>query len=168
MKILLPTSPILRIQAAPKRPAGVPQAQPVGASESARALLQALYQWQMTRCDLATLKTQFDEDASALVKADREFFHELLGGVVRVAEALDELYRAYLDRELDQLDQVERALLRLGCFELQHRIDVPYRVVIDEYVELAKTFGAEASHKYINGVLDRVAADLRQVERGAS
>ena len=130
-----------------------------------RALLQALYQWQMTGCDLATLKTQFDEDASALVKADREFFHEMLGGVVRAAEALDELYRAYLDRELDQ---VERALLRLGCFELQYRIDVPYRVVIDEYVELAKTFGAEASHKYINGILDRVAADLRQVERGAS
>ena len=63
---------------------------------------------------------------------------------------------------------MERALLRLGCFELQYRIDVPYRVVIDEYVELAKTFGAEASHKYINGILDRVAADLRQVERGAS
>ena len=146
-------------------PSGKPN--PWARRKARRALLQALYQWQMTGCDEATLKTQFDEDASALVKADRTFFYELLGGVLREAPALDELYQAYLDRELEQLDYVERALLRLGCFELQHRIDVPYRVVIHEYVELAKTFGAEASHKYINGILDRVAADLRQVERGA-
>lgn len=127
-----------------------------------------MYQWQLTDCDAASLGAQFEADPQALVKADRAFFHELLGGVLRGAAGLDELYRAYLDREVEQLDQVERAVLRLGCFELRERIDVPYRVVIDEYVELAKTFGAEASYKYVNGILDRVAGDLRQVERGAS
>mgnify|MGYP001811994319 CR=1 FL=1 len=130
-----------------------------------RALVQAVYQWQMTGCALSEVEAQFSNDA-ALAKADREFFSELLRGVVRDTQALDELFAGYLDRDVKDLDQVERAILRLGCFELQQRIDVPYRVVIDEYVELAKTFGAEGSHKYINGVLDRAAQAQRAVEWG--
>ena len=76
-------------------------------------------------------------------------------------------FEGHLDRELKSLDQVELAILRLGAHELLNRIDVPYRVVIDEYVELAKLFGAEESHKYINGVLDRVAAQARAAEVAA-
>jgi len=81
---------------------------------------------------------------------------------------IDELFVAYLDRELSSLDQVELAILRLGAFELKHRVDVPYRVVIDEYVELAKLFGAQDSYKYVNGVLDRLAREVRQIERHGS
>ncbi len=141
------------------------KANPWARRRARRALVQAVYQWQMTGCDLSEVEAQFCND-DTLAKADREFFTELLRGVVRDPQALDELFAEYLDRDLKDLDQVERAILRLGCFELQHRIDVPYRVVIDEYVELAKTFGAEASHKYINGVLDRAAQAQRALEWG--
>ena len=78
--------------------------------------------------------------------------------------AVDALFAGYLDRGTHELDKVELAILRLGAYELKHRIDVPFRVVIDEYVELTKLFGAEDAHKYINGVLDKVAADTRAVE----
>ena len=81
---------------------------------------------------------------------------------------LDAVFGELLDREIDKLDYVERAILRLATYEFSHRIDVPYRVVIDEYIELAKTFGAQDSHKYINGVLDNLAAKLRTIEVGAS
>ena len=130
-----------------------------------RALVQAVYQWQMTACDGGSLERQFLDNES-LAKADREFFSALLRAVLRDHAALDATFAAHLDRELDDLDQVERAILRLGALELQQRLDVPYRVVIDEYVELAKTFGAEGSYKYVNGVLDRVAEEHRALERG--
>ena len=130
-----------------------------------RALVQAVYQWQMTECDVAELERQFREDGS-LAKADQDFFSDLLRGVARDSKAIDEAYVSLLDRSLKDLDQVERAILRLGCVELQRRIDVPYRVVIAEYVELAKTFGAEGSYKYINGILDQLAGQHRALERG--
>lgn len=130
-----------------------------------RALVQAVYQWQMTAADQAEVERQFLDDKT-LAKADREFFSELLRGVMADSAALDALFAPYLDRALKDLDQVERAILRLGCFELQQRIDVPYRVVIHEYVELAKTFGAEGSYKYINGILDRAAKQHRTLEWG--
>jgi N utilization substance protein B len=133
--------------------------------QARRALVQAVYQWQMTGGDVGTVEGQFQNDDS-LAKADGEFFTALLRGVLREHETIDAIFAPYLDRKPKDLDQVERAILRLGCFELQQRIDVPYRVVIDEYVELAKTFGAEASYKYINGVLDRVAKDQRAPEWG--
>jgi N utilization substance protein B len=132
-----------------------------------RALVQAVYQWQMAKADTAALEKEFLE-AQALAKADVEFFQELLRGVLHHSDEIDALFCEYLDRELASLDQVELAILRLGAFELKNRIDVPYRVVIDEYVELAKLFGAEDSYKYINGVLDRLAREVRQVERQGS
>lgn len=130
-----------------------------------RALVQAVYQWQMTGGDVSTVENQFLNDGS-LAKGDKDFFCELLRGVLRDPEVIDALFADHLDRALKDLDQVERAILRLGCFELQQRVDVPYRVVIDEYVELAKTFGAETSYKYINGVLDRAAKEQRVLEWG--
>jgi N utilization substance protein B len=133
---------------------------------SRKALMQALYQWQMTRADLHSLLKEYRE-TGALKKADQEFFAELLRGVVSNVEELDALLAPVLDRKVEELDRVEQALLRAGAFELKHRIDVPFRVVIDEYVALAKTYGAEDSFKYVNGVLDRLASALRRLERGA-
>lgn len=131
---------------------------------SRRALVQAVYQWQMADTDTSIVEREFLE-SEALRKADVEFFSELLRGVLHHVDEVDALFSSYLDRELRSLDQVELAVLRLGAFELRHRIDVPYRVVIDEYVELAKLFGAEDSYKYINGVLDRLARETRKIER---
>jgi N utilization substance protein B len=134
---------------------------------SRRALLQAVYQWQMTQNETAAIERDLAEEG-ALKKADREFFKELLRGVAFGTEALDALLAPALDRKVEELDKVELALLRLGAYELKHRIDVPFRVVIDEYVELAKVYGAEDSFKYINGVLDRLAQELRTLEHSAS
>ncbi len=133
--------------------------------KSRRALVQAIYQWQLSAHSYSDIVADF-KSGSALDKADEVFFTEVLHSVLRNAEALDAHFAPLLDRGIDQLDQVERAILRLAAAELSDRIDVPYRVVIDEYVELAKTFGAQDSHKYINGVLDRLAAALRNIEYG--
>jgi len=132
-----------------------------------RALVQAVYQWQMSEADTSVVENEFLA-AEALVKADVEFFQELLRGVLQHSDEVDVLFAPLLDRSLASLDQVELAILRLGAFELKNRIDVPYRVVIDEYVQLAKLFGAEDSYKYINGVLDRLAGDIRKIERHGS
>lgn len=134
---------------------------------SRRALLQAVYQWQMTGAETAAIERDLAEEG-ALKKADREFFTALLRGVVFGAGELDALLAPLLDRRVEELDKVELALLRLGAYELKHRIDVPFRVVIDEYIELAKVYGAEDSFKYVNGVLDRMAQELRALEHSAT
>ena len=103
-------------------------------------------------------------DKRQLRGADEAFFAECLAGVLGQCEDLDALFTPYLDRALEALDHVERAILRAGTFELRSRLDVPPRVALYEWVELAKGFGAEESHRYVNGVLDRVAHDLRAAE----
>ena len=138
---------------------------PYARRQARRALVQAVYQWQMTDADTHAVAADFVERGS-LKKADRSFFDELLKHVTQASDGLDAGFVEYLDRELKSLDQVELAILRLGTYELVHRVDVPYRVVIDEYVELAKTFGAEDSHKYINGILDKLARSVRKTEVG--
>lgn len=132
-----------------------------------RALVQAIYQWQMNETSTAALRGEF-HDSRALVRADRPFFDDILGMVTRQADSLDAAFSGFLDREIKALDQVELAIMRLGACELINRPDVPFRVVINEYVELAKTFGAEQSYRYVNGVLDQVAARVRKAERGAA
>jgi N utilization substance protein B len=133
---------------------------------SRRALLQAVYQWQMTGAETSAIERDLIEDG-ALRKADLAFFRAVLRGVVFATEALDAQLAPLLDRKIGDLDKVELALLRLGAHELEHRMDVPFRVVIDEYIELARTYGAEDSYRYINGVLDRLARDLRALEHAA-
>lgn len=128
-----------------------------------RALVQALYQWELSANSVSSVIADF-ETGDALKKADDEFFIEVLRKSTAMTPVLDALYGPLLDREVEKLDPVERAILRLAAFEFSERIDVPYRVVIDEYVELAKVFGAQDSHKYINGVLDNVASSVRTVE----
>lgn len=125
-------------------------------------LLQALYQWQMAGGSAQDIEAQFRADNQA--KTDWEFFHQALVYVTANADRLDALYAPKLDREPAKLNPIERAILRLGTFEFEQRVDVPYKVVINEYVDLAKKYGATDSHKYINGVLDKVAAELRVPE----
>ena len=129
-------------------------------SRTRRAALQALYQWQMTGHTAEELHAQFKE-RPVPGGFDPVFFDALVGGVIIEFEALDAEIAAFTDRPVAELDPVERAILRMGTHELRSMDGVPWRVVIDEAVELARTFGAEQSHKYVNGVLDRVARRLR-------
>lgn len=126
--------------------------------------LQALYQWQMTGQSPAEIEVQFlaDNDFS---KTDTDYFLTLLRQVPVQAEVLDARYAPYLsDRGLDELGVVERSALRIGAWELLERLDIPWRVAINEAVSLAKKFGATDSHKFVNAVLDRLAHEARATE----
>lgn len=131
-----------------------------------RFATQALYQWQMTSDGLSSIEAQFRTD-NDMRKTDVGYFHELLHCVPEFIEDIDTAIKPFLDRELADLDQVERAILRLSTYELLKRVDVPYRVVINEGIELAKMFGATESHKYVNGILDKVAQRARYHEMNA-
>ena len=128
-----------------------------------RALVQAVYQWQLTQHSFSQLVKDFQTNDS-LKKADVEYFEEQLRKVVFDTETIDASFESLLDRPSDQLDVVERGVLRLATAEFLHRPEIPYRVVIDEYVELTKVFGSQDAYKYINGVLDKLAATLRAIE----
>lgn len=125
--------------------------------------MQALYQWDLSGSNLKDIEAQFHEDED-FTKADSDYFHELLHKIPARLDEIDALYASYLDRPVNELDPVERALLRLASYELEQRIDIPYKVVINESVNLTKKFGAEQAYKYINGVLDKVAQQLRVIE----
>ena len=125
--------------------------------------LQALYQWTLSGASPSDIEAEFRVD-NDFRHTDGEYFSAVLKGVVDDVDGLESLFEPALDRTLDELDPIERNLLRLGTFELRDRIDVPYKVVISEAVALAKKFGATDSHRYINGVLDKVARELRQIE----
>lgn len=129
--------------------------------------LQALYQWHMAGAAPSAIEAEFRADYDFGV-VDLEFFQALVHGVAGAAEELDGLFEPLLDRKLAELDPIELSLLRMGAYELRERIDVPYRVVINEDVALAKRFGASESFRYINGVLDRLAAELRSAEVSAA
>ena len=126
--------------------------------------LQALYQWTLSDASLVDIDAEFRID-NDFRHTDGEYFQALLRGVMEDVESLEALFSPLLDRALDDLDPIERNLLRMGTFELKERIDVPYKVVINEAVSLAKKFGATESHRYINGILDKVASQQRTVER---
>lgn len=131
-----------------------------------RLATQALYTWQMAGQDLADIEAQYCTDLD-MSKIDGEYFHELLHKVPARIDELDEHIIPLLDRALEEVGGVERAILRLGCYELAFRLDVPYRVVINESIKLAKIFGADQSHKFINGILDGMAKKLRSTEINA-
>jgi N utilization substance protein B len=129
--------------------------------------MQALYQWQMTGQNPLDIERQFMEEQD-MKKVDTKYFQELLNTIPQQLDELDGYSAAVLDRGIEQVDPIERAILRIGVYELKHRIDIPYRVVINEAVELAKTFGAEQGHRYINGILDKIAQQLRAIEVNAA
>lgn len=133
----------------------------------ARSLaVQALYQWQLSETESTDLLRQFHEDES-MDGADAEYFDALVRGCMGSASSLRESFDRHLDRPEVQLDPVERAILLVAAWEFRERIDVPWRVVLDEAVTLARRFGAEESHRYINAVLDRVAREQRPTETGS-
>jgi N utilization substance protein B len=146
------------------------KAAPRSARRRAREFaVQALYEWIVARDDAGAIEAHLSE-ATGFDKADLEHFRAILYGVVRDADSLREAIVPFLDRRVDELSPVEHATLLVGEFELAHHPEIPYRVVINEAVELAKTFGGTDGYKYVNGVLDRVAARLRPAEatRGAA
>lgn len=135
-------------------------------SLSRRLVLQALYQWQLTGQSFAELRNQYAAD-EGFPQVDPEYFTGLLQGTVEQAAALDESLAGLIDRPVVQLDPIEHAVLLIGLHELAHCAEVPYRVVINEGVELAKKFGATDGHKFVNAVLDRAARRYRAAEQAA-
>jgi len=132
-------------------------------SQARHHAVQAIYQWQMTGQDIADIREQFlsEQDVKGF---DVNYFDRLLTGVPTHLGELDEALGPCLDRSIESVDPVERAILRLGAFELLHLPELPYRVVINEAVERAKVFGAEQGHRYVNGVLDKLARSVRKAE----
>ena len=126
--------------------------------------LQGLYQWQLAGSDAPTIARQLAE-AKGFDKIDAEYFRTLLEGAISAAPGLERAIAPHLDREFARLSPVERGILLLAGYELAHRPDVPYRAVINEAVELAKSYGGTDGYKYVNGVLDKLAAQLRTAER---
>ena len=146
--------------------------QPVRGRSLARArAVQALYQWELNPIDAVKLVAGFFEDPQdeddefgnehSMKKVDADYFQVLVKGCVEKMDELDESFKPFLQIDLSLLDPIERCILRLSTFELKHRIDIPKRVVINEGVELTKDFGAEDGHKFVNGVLDKVANAIR-------
>lgn len=150
---------------APVRPAqrGRSGPDPVHRTRARRRALQAIYAWQLSGGDAQSIIAQFAHEQANEV-ADLEYFEDLVRGVIRSRGSLDETLQPFLDRTVEEVDQIERAMLRIAAYELRNRQDVPYRVVIDEAVKTVKRFGSEHGHTYVNGVLDRAALACREVE----
>jgi transcription antitermination protein NusB len=135
-------------------------------SRARRYAIQALYEWQVSGNAPLAIEQQFLIEHNTR-KFDRPYFKELLIGITDTIEELDSEIEPLSDRPFKEVDIVEKAILRLGCFELKNRIDIPYRVVINEAIELTKTFGAEEAYRFVNGTMDKLAANLRQTEVAA-
>ena len=129
-----------------------------------RSAVQAYYQWLINNQPMADIIKEFVADRQELKKADLDYFHDLLQGMNTHSTELETILVPLLDRPLKEISPVEHSVLKLGLYELMHHPELPWRVILNEAVELAKMFGAEQSHKYINNVLDRAARQLRAVE----
>ena len=132
-----------------------------------RMLVQALYSWDLSGSDLESIEAQFHADNN-MTKVDTNLFHDVLYGVAKNLTEVDGTFEPFLDRESDRLDPVSRAVLRVATYEMLYSIDVPYKVVINEGINLAKTYGPTDAYKYINGILDQVATMQRSFEVTAS
>lgn len=136
---------------------------PVMRSRARRRALQAVYKWQMSGGTAQQVVAEFAHEQAHEV-ADLAYFEDLVRGVLKHRADIDEALAAHLDRGIEQVDQIERAALRIAAYELRHRPDVPFRVVINEAIDSTKRFGSEHGHTYVNGVLDRAAAEWRPDE----
>ena len=145
------------------RPDGV---DPHARSRARRRALQAVYAWQLSHTAINKVIDQFQSEQDMDV-ADQEYFEDLVRGVEAHLGSLDEALSHFLDRDIAQVDPIERAVLRIAAYELRHRVDVPYRVVINEAIETTKRFGSEHGHTFVNGVLDHAAAQWRAAEAQA-
>ncbi|NWN92653.1 transcription antitermination factor NusB [Marinobacter adhaerens] len=142
-------------------PSGQPKA---GDRRRARVLaMQGLYQRHFTKSPISDIEAEFMID-NDMTKVDSLYFRDVLRGVHREQAELDKLIEPFLDRPLPEVDPVELAIVRVGAYELRHRLDVPYRVVINEGIELAKRFGGTEGHRFVNSVLDKLGRRLRLAE----
>ncbi len=133
----------------------------------ARSLaVQAIYQWQMAGQPVPEIIAQFLAEQAGR-KLDADYFQVLVSGVTSGLARIDGALSGFMDRDMERVDPVERAILRMAGYELLEHPEIPYRVVINEAVELAKVFGAEQGHRFINGVLDKAARKLRPLEMAA-
>ena len=138
-----------------------PKAPPKSARRRAREfVLQGLYQWRVGGANEAAIEAHMPE-MEGFAKADREFFVGTLRGVIAQNEKLAEQIGVHIDRPFAELSPIEACVLMMGSFELVHYVETPYRVIINECIELTKSFGGTDGHKYVNGVLDKVAAAVR-------
>ena len=131
-----------------------------------RCAVQALYQWQMSGESLTRIETYFLEE-QLLKGAQKTYFTELFHEVPAKLDVIDAALGEFVDRPVEKVDPVERAILRIGGYELINRLETPYKVIINEAVNIAKEFGADGSHKYVNGILDKIAQKHRAVEIAA-
>ncbi len=122
--------------------------------------VQAVYSWQLTNNDISEVEANFLAD-NAKRRLDTDYFSVLLRGVAMKVSQIDDAIRPHVDRPLEEVDHVEKAILRVAIFELSDCLEVPYKVVINEAIELAKSFAADDSHKFVNGVLDKAVKNLR-------
>lgn len=153
----------------PGKPSGKPVRRdgidPVLRSRARRRALQAIYAWQISGGNAQSVIAQFAHEQAREI-ADLAYFEALVHGVLDHRRDLDEALEPYVDRSIDEVDAIERAALRVAAYELRYRVDVPYRVVINEAIESTKRFGSEHGHTYVNGVLDRAAVEWRKTESG--
>jgi len=136
---------------------------PTHRRKARKLAMQALYQWHVAESPITQIEAEFIVD-NDMTKVDREYFSEVLRGVASSKSELDEYINKHTDRITGQMTPVELAILRMGTYEFLHRIDVPYKVVINEGVELSKKFGANEAHKFVNGLLDKLAKEIRLAE----
>lgn len=129
-------------------------------------LMQALYQWNITGMDIYPIQMQFHQ-MNDMSKCDVEYFDTLLYKIVKNLTEVDTTFEPHLDRKLADLNPIELAIIRLGTYELLHCLEIPYRVVLNEAISLTKEYGSEDGYKYVNGVLNKVARDVRKLEIGA-
>lgn len=140
----------------------------VGSRHLARqAVVQALYQWDMTQQNRLEIEASFLSD-SKLQHSDLEYFQHLITDIPKQVAELDAAAQPFLDRDMSKVDPIERAILRLSIFELLNHMEIPYRVVINEGIELAKTFGSDNSYRFINGILDKMVTTVRELEVAAA
>jgi len=140
---------------------------PVHRSRARRRALQAIYAWQMSGGNEQQVIAQFAHEQAHEI-ADLEYFEDLVRGVMKHKKDIDTALVEFLDRTVEEVDPIERAALRIASYELRHRPDVPYRVVINEAIDSTKRFGSEHGHTYVNGVLDHAAAAWRRAEFDAA
>jgi N utilization substance protein B len=153
---------------APKKPHTPARAKPKSARRRSRELaLQGLYEWLVSGAEADAIDAHIRE-LDGFDKSDAAHFDALLHGCIAQARDIDAVLAQHVDRKTTQLSPIEHGVLMIGVYELQHCLEIPYKVAINEAVELAKSFGGTDGHKYVNGVLDKAAAQLRSVEVDAA
>lgn len=136
----------------------------IGKQKARKLAMQSLYQWQMANADLAEIEAQF-RAIKNMDRVDIDYYKKLLYGVPQQLKLIEDELRPLLDREVDSLNPVELAILRIGAFEILECLEIPYRVVLDESISLAREFGSQDGYKYVNGVLHNLAKKIRIHEK---